>query len=57
MVVSWRFRGWFSHQAHLLDDLGEAKVGDLDEALVVDEEVLGLEVAVDDVLVLHVLKG
>ena len=34
----------------LVNLLGEAKVGDLDMASFADEEVLGLEVSVDDVL-------
>ena len=34
--------------------LAESEVSDLDVAVVVDEEVLGLEVAVDDVLLVEV---
>ncbi|PLN78809.1 hypothetical protein BDW42DRAFT_174170 [Aspergillus taichungensis] len=38
-------------------DVAEAEIGDLDVFLAVDEEVLGLEVAVDDLVAMAVLHG
>ena len=40
----------------VLDQLGEAEVDDLQVALAVEQQVLGLEVAVDDVAVVEVLE-
>lgn len=37
--------------------LSEAKVGDLHVSLAVDQQVLGLQVAVDDILLVHVADG
>lgn len=39
-----------------LDLLGESEVRQLDEALLVDHDILGLEVAIDDVLRVQVLQ-
>mmetsp|Transcript_24197 Transcript_24197/g.63890 ORF Transcript_24197/g.63890 Transcript_24197/m.63890 type:complete len:496 (-) Transcript_24197:329-1816(-) len=39
------------------DDLGEAKVDNLEVAVLVDEQILGLEVAVGDEVVVQVLEG
>ena len=41
----------------VLDDLGEAEVGDLHVAVGVVEDVLGLEIPVDDVEMMQVLEG
>ena len=43
---------------HLLvrDDLGKTKIGDLDVALGVEKKILWLQIAVDDVEVVHVFK-
>lgn len=41
-------------RAHLL---GEAKVGELDRAVVRDEQILELQVAVHEALLMHVLEG
>ena len=44
-------------QEHEVRHLGKAKVAQLDEALEVYEDVLGLEVAVDNVVVVQILQG
>lgn len=41
----------------LIEDLGKAKVTELGVAVVVDEDVLGLEVAVHNVALVQVLQG
>ena len=44
-------------QEHEVWHLGKAKVAQLDEALEVYEDILGLEVAVDNVVVVQVLQS
>ena len=39
------------------DDLGEAKVGDSDVPIHVDQDVLWLDVTIDDVTIVHVLEA
>jgi hypothetical protein len=39
------------------DDFGETKIGDLDVTALIDHQILRLEIAIDDVLGVHVLEA
>ena len=61
MEKLWCRVGWTAAervQLVTVDELiGEAKVGDLDVHLAVQQEVLGLQVSVDDLLLMAILNG
>ena len=56
MPITWLRAGERQSSARRAEQLGEAEVGDLHAAARVEQDVLGLDVAVHDALVVRVLQ-